>query len=84
MAMSAFSVSKSISQERYVDWAGTIVSDSNMPLQTFTLADLFHLPVGYVLDTAAGSDELQKRPNVARWWKDISSRPSFQPVKDSA
>lgn len=49
-----------------------------------TLADLFHLPYAYMLENACKSDILQKRPNVARWWNDISSRPSWQAVKDSA
>ncbi|EJD54317.1 glutathione S-transferase [Auricularia subglabra TFB-10046 SS5] len=49
-----------------------------------TLADLFHLPYAYMLENACKSDILQQRPNVARWWKDISSRPSWQAVKDGA
>ncbi|KAG1781760.1 glutathione S-transferase [Suillus placidus] len=45
-----------------------------------TLADLFHLPYGaVVLDV--GLDEFSSRPNVARWWKDISSRASWEAVK---
>ncbi|OBZ69076.1 hypothetical protein A0H81_10880 [Grifola frondosa] len=50
-----------------------------------TLADLFHLPYGTMLGTI-GIDLLtaENRPNVARWWKDISSRPSWQAVKDRA
>ncbi|TFK36730.1 glutathione S-transferase, partial [Crucibulum laeve] len=46
-----------------------------------TLADLFHLPVGSMLPVA-GSNILETKPNVVRWWKDISSRPSWQAVKD--
>ncbi|KAG6835568.1 hypothetical protein H0H93_016938, partial [Arthromyces matolae] len=50
----------------------------------FTLADLFHLPYGWLLK-ASGSDILydEKRPNVVRWWKDITSRDSWQAVKDN-
>ncbi|KAG0702831.1 thioredoxin-like protein [Suillus ampliporus] len=45
-----------------------------------TLADLFHLPYGaIVLDI--GIDEFSSRPNVARWWKDISTRASWEAVK---
>ncbi|KZV99257.1 glutathione S-transferase [Exidia glandulosa HHB12029] len=51
---------------------------------TITLADLFHLPYGYMLETATKSDLLQKYPNVARWWNDVVSRPSWQAVKDGA
>ncbi|KAK7045332.1 hypothetical protein VNI00_007581 [Paramarasmius palmivorus] len=43
-----------------------------------TLADLFHLSYGSMLDIA-GSDIMSKQgPNVTRWWKEISSRPSWQ------
>ncbi|THU86512.1 glutathione S-transferase [Dendrothele bispora CBS 962.96] len=47
-----------------------------------TLADLFHLPYGSML-VLAGSDLFEtKGPNVARWWKEISSRESWKAVKD--
>ncbi|TCD71611.1 hypothetical protein EIP91_007358 [Steccherinum ochraceum] len=44
-----------------------------------TLADLFHLPVGTLLTESVKLDVLttDTRPNVQRWWKDISSRPSW-------
>ncbi|KAI5886115.1 thioredoxin-like protein [Schizophyllum commune H4-8] len=46
-----------------------------------TLADLFHIPYGSML-AKIGYNGLEKKPNVARWWKDISSRESWQAVKD--
>ncbi|EDR07430.1 uncharacterized protein LACBIDRAFT_298606 [Laccaria bicolor S238N-H82] len=46
-----------------------------------TLADLFHIPYGALLP-AAGSNLLDTKPNVARWWKDITSRPSWIAVRD--
>ncbi|GLB40730.1 putative GST superfamily protein [Lyophyllum shimeji] len=46
-----------------------------------TLADLFHLPQGDILPVV-GENVLETRPNVARWWKDISSRPSWVSVKE--
>lgn len=52
-----------------------------------TLADMFHLPFGYMVTSAAGIKILEdsdSRPNVARWWKAVSSRPSWQAVKDGA
>ncbi|EGO03794.1 hypothetical protein SERLA73DRAFT_175443 [Serpula lacrymans var. lacrymans S7.3] len=48
-----------------------------------TLADLFHLPAGTRL-VKIGLDVIEKRPNVSRWWKDISSRPSWVAVTSSA
>ncbi|KAG7451460.1 glutathione S-transferase [Guyanagaster necrorhizus] len=46
-----------------------------------TLADFFHIPWGVLL-VVAGSDIMESKPNVARWWKDITSRPSWAAVKD--
>lgn len=51
-----------------------------------TLADLFHLPIGAML-AIAGSDIMNSKPNVARWFRDISSRPSWidaQEINDPA
>jgi glutathione S-transferase len=48
---------------------------------SFTLADLSHLPYANLLVTAAGKSELfTSRPHLSAWWKDISSRPTFQKV----
>ncbi|KAF8469882.1 glutathione S-transferase-like protein [Russula ochroleuca] len=49
-----------------------------------TLADLFHLPNGNIVFERLEYGFLDKRPNLQRWWKDISSRPSWQAVKDGA
>ncbi|KAF9446472.1 glutathione S-transferase [Macrolepiota fuliginosa MF-IS2] len=46
-----------------------------------TLADLYHLPVGNVL-FMAGINVISERPNVARWYNNMASRPSWQKVKD--
>ncbi|KAK0500087.1 glutathione S-transferase [Armillaria luteobubalina] len=46
-----------------------------------TLADLFHIPWGVLL-AVAGSDIMESKSNVARWWKDITARPSWAAVKD--
>ncbi|KAF8441293.1 glutathione S-transferase [Boletus edulis BED1] len=49
-----------------------------------TLADLQHLPFGSMLFLAKHGDVIEKRTNVARWWKDISNRPAWLAVKDGA
>ncbi|EDR09231.1 uncharacterized protein LACBIDRAFT_296671 [Laccaria bicolor S238N-H82] len=49
--------------------------------EEITLADLFHIPYGAML-AAAGSNILDTKPNVARWWKDITSRSSWIAVED--
>ncbi|KAG8761621.1 hypothetical protein FRC14_000005 [Serendipita sp. 396] len=49
-----------------------------------TLPDLFFLPYGQGI-TQLGYDYLTnetKWPNVARWWKDVSSREAWIAVKD--
>ncbi|KAG1879826.1 glutathione S-transferase [Suillus subluteus] len=50
-----------------------------------TLADLAHLPYGTAFYGPAGFAEVfESRPNLSRWWKDISSRPAWLAVKDGA
>ncbi|KAI8974567.1 glutathione S-transferase [Trametes punicea] len=46
-----------------------------------TLADLFHLPYGQLLEKQ-GIDYLVsgRWPNVTRWWKDVSSRESWKKI----
>ncbi|TDL17052.1 glutathione S-transferase-like protein [Rickenella mellea] len=51
---------------------------------TVTLADLFHLPYGTLITDGLHLDVLTATPHVSRWWKDISSRASWQAVKDGA
>ncbi|TFK27922.1 glutathione S-transferase [Coprinopsis marcescibilis] len=46
-----------------------------------TLADLFHLPYGVML-SQAGSNVMETKPNVARWFNDLKNRPSWKAVKD--
>jgi len=46
-----------------------------------TLADFYHIPYGVLLGEKAGCNIIETRPNVARWFKEISSRPSWQAVK---
>ncbi|KAG6850566.1 hypothetical protein H0H93_011765 [Arthromyces matolae] len=46
----------------------------------FTLADLYHLPIGLGV-FQGGVNIINDRANVARWWKDISSRPAWLAVE---
>ncbi|KAJ7610149.1 glutathione S-transferase [Roridomyces roridus] len=47
-----------------------------------TLADLFHIPYATTL-ALAGTDIMSKQgPNVTRWYKELSERPSWVAVKD--
>ncbi|KAJ3572929.1 hypothetical protein NP233_g2765 [Leucocoprinus birnbaumii] len=49
--------------------------------EELTLVDLFHLPFGSELPET-GVDFFTGRPNFTRWFKDITSRPSWIAVKD--
>ncbi|CAM0135279.1 hypothetical protein VKS41_000137 [Umbelopsis sp. WA50703] len=48
--------------------------------ENFTLADICHLPYGQLAYNAGLDDvfDAPSRPNVARWWKNISSQPAWQ------
>ncbi|KAF9473918.1 glutathione S-transferase [Pholiota conissans] len=45
-----------------------------------TLADLNHVPIGTMLEMA-GSNILQAKPNVKRWFEELTARPAWQAVK---
>jgi len=49
--------------------------------QTFTLADLFHLPYGAWLVKIGEEDLFNSRPNVKKWWEKITSRSSWKTVQ---
>ncbi|XP_006456337.1 hypothetical protein AGABI2DRAFT_195499 [Agaricus bisporus var. bisporus H97] len=48
---------------------------------SLTLADLYHIPVAVLL-SYADIDITRGRPNVKRWFDEISSRPSWQKAKE--
>ncbi|KAJ7633986.1 glutathione S-transferase [Mycena rosella] len=50
--------------------------------ETFTLADLFHLPYGGRL-ADGGIDIMTTKPNVARWYNELVARPSWAAYKGS-
>ncbi|KAF9231972.1 glutathione S-transferase [Melanogaster broomeanus] len=52
--------------------------------ETLTLADLQHLPLGRLLCTAGQADVFSSRPNVARWWNELTSRPAWNAMKYGA
>jgi len=49
-----------------------------------TLADLYHLSYAELVISVLKIDILSTRPNLARWWNDISTRESWQVVKNGA
>jgi glutathione S-transferase len=49
--------------------------------EDFTVADIIYMPyTAYLLGTTRYATAFDKYENVARWWKDISSRPAWQRV----
>ncbi|CAE6447766.1 unnamed protein product [Rhizoctonia solani] len=48
---------------------------------TFTLADLFHLPYGKMVSDLDPSI-LSSKPHVKKWWDDISSRESWKAAQN--
>ncbi|PKC03019.1 glutathione S-transferase [Rhizophagus irregularis] len=46
----------------------------------FSLADLLHIPLTNYAIKAGENDLWNKRPNVSRWWKNISERESWKNV----
>ncbi|KAF9231970.1 glutathione S-transferase [Melanogaster broomeanus] len=52
--------------------------------ETVTLADLQHLPYGALVCYSGHADVFSSRPNVARWWNEISDRPTWNAVKNGA
>ncbi|KAG2142275.1 glutathione S-transferase [Suillus bovinus] len=51
---------------------------------SITLADLSHLALGALFYGLGGAfaEVFDSRPNLLRWWKDISNRPAWLAVKD--
>jgi len=71
--------------ERKLDAYDTILGGQKyLAGDELTLADLYHLPYGTAIFEQLKVVSLENRPNVQRWWNDISSRPSWQAVKDGA
>lgn len=46
-----------------------------------TAVDLFHLPYGHLVSSCGVNLADPSRPNVKRWWEEVSSRPSWQEVQ---
>ncbi|GBB89337.1 hypothetical protein RclHR1_01600009 [Rhizophagus clarus] len=46
----------------------------------FSLADLLHVPVTFYAFKVGEGDLWNKRPNVSRWWKNITERESWKNI----
>ncbi|KAF8806027.1 glutathione S-transferase [Phlegmacium glaucopus] len=79
---------QAIFEKHIADLSGKLdVYDKTLSKQKYllgdeiSLADLYHIPIGSLL-ASAGSNVMESKPNVDRWFKDICSRPSWVAVKD--
>ena len=53
--------------------------------ETFSLADLSHLPgIRYLMNEAKMGHLVTQRKNVNGWWKDISNRPAWKKLMQLA
>lgn len=51
--------------------------------ESFTIADLSHLPnTRFLMEEGGMEDLIKRRENVYSWWMDISSRPSWKKVME--
>ena len=50
--------------------------------QTFTLADLFHIPYGNWLVKLGEGGVFESRPNVKQWWDKITGRQAWKTVQE--
>jgi len=74
---------KDVFEKHIADLSGKLdVYDNILSKQKYlagdeiTLVDFFHLPAGFTLGNL-GTNIMESKPNVARWYKDISSRDSW-------
>ncbi|KAH7851777.1 hypothetical protein Vadar_016397 [Vaccinium darrowii] len=68
--------------EKVLDIYEQRLSKSNyLAGESFTLADLSHLPaLRYLMDEAGLGHMVRNRKNVDSWWMDISSRPAWKKI----
>jgi len=70
--------------EKIVGYEAILSKTKYLAGDNLTAADLFHLPYGTIANEKLGFAALTNEkefPNVARWWKEISSLPSWVEAK---
>jgi len=79
---------KDVFEKHIADLSGTLdVYDKILSKQKYlvgdeiTLVDFYHLPIGSIISTL-DTDVMESKPNVARWFKDISTRDSWVATKN--
>ncbi|KAJ7627340.1 glutathione S-transferase [Roridomyces roridus] len=59
-------------------YEATLAKQKFLAGDEITLVDLFHLAFGQLLAPSGCDLMTSKGPNVARWWKEVTSRPSLK------
>ncbi|KAH0551633.1 hypothetical protein GP486_007147, partial [Trichoglossum hirsutum] len=47
----------------------------------FSLADIFHIPYGSLLEVSGAGELIPERPHVKAWWDRIAARESWAKTK---
>jgi len=68
--------------EDKLDIIDAILSKQKYLAGDITLADLFIIPTLALIFELLGLGNLEKRLHIQRWWEEISSRPTWQAVKN--
>ncbi|PPQ66631.1 hypothetical protein CVT24_006923 [Panaeolus cyanescens] len=68
-------------EEKLEAYNGILGRQKYLAGDTLTLADLYHLPYGTLLNEIPGCEVMRKYPNVARWFDELSSRQSWREIQ---
>ncbi|PKY19106.1 glutathione S-transferase [Rhizophagus irregularis] len=66
--------------EKVLDVYEKLLEDKDYLTGEFSLADLLHIPLTNYAIKAGENDLWNKRPNVSRWWKNISERECWKNI----
>ena len=59
---------------------GILASQKYMAGEEYSLVDINYMPLIQILALTVESDLVWSRPNLARWWTEVNSRPAWRSV----
>ena len=59
---------------------GILAGQKYMGGNTYSLADIVYIPQLFVIHVAVNPAIFTTRPNLARWWEDVTAREAFKRV----
>ena len=59
---------------------GILASQKYMAGEEYSLVDINYMPLIQILALTVESDLVWSRPNLARWWTEVNSRPAWRAV----